>query len=300
MSKRHPEYSEAARYLRAGLDLSNADLYLIGDLLGPSLVRIHWTFWVEQDRWNPEFVYDPADIAHGASDPAWFQTDGWPSQGGSHEDIARRKWQRRADLWLQFYRGHAWHILDWLLYARQQDAAWLKNLDAGGHPKKLMKCRDLGALLAEADKGLRTRPKAGGDIMLGINDEVFVADLGASHTLVELLSPRALRKEGNRMHNCLRNGDYDCRIGELFKYYSVRDPDGTPLATLEVQIGHVLQFAGSLNNAPSEAIFDLMVPYAEKEGWHGLHEATAVLPVLAADDEDSEAAPAQPENRRRI
>ena len=178
MSTHDHEYLEAARYLKTGIDLSNADYHAIGDLLGPSLVRLHWRFWVEQDRWNPELVYAPADIAYGTSDPAWFQTDGWPEQGGSTEDIISRKWRRRADLWLQFHLRQVWHIVDWLLYARREDAVWLKNLDAQGHPKKLMKCGDLGALLAEADKGLRTRPKSGGDIVLGIDDEVFVTDLG--------------------------------------------------------------------------------------------------------------------------
>ncbi|MQY46103.1 hypothetical protein GAO09_08545 [Rhizobiales bacterium RZME27] len=301
MSKRDPEFLEASRHFKAVLDLSNADMFTIGDLLGPSLVREHWRYWQDQDRWNPELVYDPADIAHGAADPSWYQTDGCPSRGGSPADIASRKWRRRAELWMQFYGPHAWHIVDWLLYARRQNAAWLHNLDITGTPKKLIKCRDLGALLAEADKGLRSRPRAGGDILLGMDDEVFVADLGTSHTLVELLSPRALRKEGTRMHNCLRNGEYDCRLGQLFfSYYSVRDPNGKPLATLEVQLDQILQFTGPLNSAPSVAVSDLVIAYADEIGWKGLMEAIRGFPILAVDDERNVNASSTPPNRRVV
>lgn len=102
------------------------------------------------------------------------------------------------------------------------------------------------------------------------------------------------------MHNCLRNGDYDCRLGELFRYFSVRNPNGRPLATLELMGSTVIQFAGLLNTFPVPEVRDLMSAFAEESGWVGLLEAIVVLPDLrvGAVDVPEPAAPA--ENRRRI
>lgn len=265
----HPEWPDALGSLIGEIDLSNNNRLLIQDLIGPSLGKVFWTEWKAQDAIDDEIMHDPA----GGEDPAWWQIDGISAKGGSPEQISCRKWQQRARLWMQFVGPHVWHVADWLIVSRQTNQVWLANLDADGIPKKLRKCRRLDDLVREADKGLRNRRSAAA-IRLGPEDEVIVADLGVSHVLVELKTPRALRREGQRMHHCIGHGSYDGRLDDAdFRLLSVRDPNGKPLATLELS-GHVVrQFRGACNADPSSAVIDLVSAVADEWGWLGLAEA---------------------------
>ncbi|MBP2235239.1 hypothetical protein J2Z31_001731 [Sinorhizobium kostiense] len=262
----HPEYAVARRELVCELDVPDRIFYPVRHLVGCSLVRIFYSEWLRQDAIDPEWLRVVEE--HGGEE--WRRIDGWPEQGG---DFIRRKWAQRARLWVGRHSADIRHVVDWLINARSDNHAWLDNLDAQGYPKKLMKAGSLERLVREADKGLRARKVA--DVELGPEDEAFVAELGAGHTLVELLSPMALRKEGSIMRHCIGHGGYDWQLAEADRHiYSVRDPNGAPLATLEIHGIAVRQFRGPKNADPTPAVIDLVSKVAFDWGWLGLEEAS--------------------------
>lgn len=266
MSKyNNPEYGIARTRLVCELDVPDRIFYPVRHLVGCSIVRVFYNEWLRQDAVDPEWLR----VIEEYGGEEWHRIDGWPEQGG---DVVRRKWEQRARLWVGWHSADIRHVVDWLLNAQTEGHAWLANLGNDGYPKKLMKCGSLERLVREADKGLRARKVA--DVELGPDDEVFVADLGAGHTLVELLSPMALRKEGSRMGHCIGHGSYDWQLAETDRHlYSVRDPDGAPLATLEVHGSVVRQFRGAQNGHPPPAIIYLLADAAFTFGWLGLGEA---------------------------
>ncbi|AMD59389.1 hypothetical protein AWN88_14035 [Agrobacterium tumefaciens] len=255
----HPEYREAVFHLTCELDIPDRDLLPIRNLVGCSLGRIFWLDWLRQDAQDPQWMPTPGDH----DDPPWHRIDGMPELGEGH---IRRKWSRRAELWMQWHSIDAWHVADWLITAVADGHPWLANVDAAGYPKKLMKCGSLDRLVHEATKGLRQRNVR--DIILGPDDESFVYALGAGHTLVQLLSRAALRKEGLLMHHCIGRGTYDDLLGDPdVGFFSVRNLDGKPLATLEVRDGYVRQFRGPANGEPTDSVKDLIAPAIHAFGW---------------------------------
>lgn len=258
----HPEYREAIHHLVCELDMPDHILMPIRHLVGLSLGRIFWLDWLKSDAVDPEWIPTPGDH----EDPPWHRVDGCPEQGGNY---VYRKWSRRAQLWMQWNSIDAWHVTDWLVTAVAAEHAWLAKVDNKGCPKKLMKCGSLERLVFEATKGLRERNvKLAREVVLGLEDERFVADLGAGHTLVRLSSRAALRKEGLLMQHCIGQGGYDELLDDPnFKFLSVRDPDGKPLATLEIRGGFIRQFRAAGNADPSDAVKDLVAGAADAFGW---------------------------------
>ncbi|AMD61646.1 hypothetical protein AWN88_22665 [Agrobacterium tumefaciens] len=240
-------------------------MWPIKRLVECSLVRVFYNDWAKFDALDPEWMR--VILEHGGEE--WLRIDGWPEQGG---DVLRRKWARRSALWMGWHSIRANHVVDWLHVAQSEGHAWLGNLGSGGHPKKLLKCGSIERLFHEARKGLPVRKAS--DVALGPEDETFIADLGSGHTLVELLSPMALRKEGSFMRHCIGHGGYDWQLADPARHlYSVRDQQGTPLATLEIHGSAVRQFRGPKNADPTPAVIDLVSGVAADWGWMGLEEA---------------------------
>ena len=253
------EFEVAVLHLRGQLDIPDRTLAPIRNLVDCSLGRLFWKDWCDQDARDAEWMPTPGDH----DDPQWHRIDGWPEQGEGH---VHRKWSRRADLWLRWHSVDAWHVLDWLVTAQSDGHPWIANVDQHGHPKKLMKCHTLDRLVHEATKGLRQRNINA--IVLGPGDESFVHDLGAGHTLVRLLSRSSLRLEGLRMHHCLGHGGYDQLLGDPdCGFYSVRDRDGKPIATIEIEGGYIRQFCGPANNTPADAVTALACGAFDAFGW---------------------------------
>lgn len=254
-----PEYREAVFHLNRELDIPDRVLAPIRNLVECSLGRIFWLDWLLQDLEDPEWMPTPGEH----EDPEWNRIDGFPELG---DGATTRKWSRRATLWMQWHSVDAWHISDWLITAVADGHAWLANVDANGHPRKLMKCGSLDRLVFEATKGLRQRNLR--EIVLGPDDESFVLALGAGHTLVQLFSRAALRAEGLRMRHCIGQGAYDELLDDPdTAFFSVRDQNGKPLATLEIRSGYIRQFRGPTNIEPTAAVKDLIATAIEAFGW---------------------------------
>lgn len=249
----------------------------IRSLVECSLVRIFWNDFRRSDANDPKWIATPGDH----EDPAVHRIDGWPEHGVGLED---RKWSQRARLWMSWYSLDAWHVADWLVNAVSDSEPWLWNLDDDGHPKKLMKCGSLDRLVVEATKGLRDRnARMARELVLGPQDEHFVFDLGVGHTLVALRSRLALRKEGSLMHHCIGKGSYDDLLDDPdIEFLSVRDPEGEPLATMEIRNGFIRQFRALANAEPSPEIKDLVAGAADAFGWRDWRDR----PGSHADDPD--------------
>ena len=231
----------------------------IADLFAVSVGRAYWKYWNEADLRDSEWVEDGEGRFH--------QTDGWPEKGGEPADVWRRKWTRRATLFSSWNHEQINHVLDWLIAAANEPAAWIANLDPQGQPKKLMKCRSLERLTHEADKAMRRQNASLSEraAQLGIDDEHFVHDLGAGHALVRLLSERALDMESARMHHCIGHGAYDSQLySGRSQLLSVRDQDGKPVATLQVfhfeGRDYLARFYGPFNKKPEDHLHDLIAP----------------------------------------
>lgn len=264
------------------LDLPDRYDRVIRELVIPGLGRVLMRFWIAQDLVDPDFMADPED---DADEPQWYQIRDWPQRTGTPDGTPQSKWSRRTSLYFRWYGQHVMHVVDWLIYADRINAPWLQNLDGHGRPKKLLKCMDLQQLVHEADKGLRYRAgnydDPGGVSMEALPaltdcDEVGVADLGVGYALVRLQTPHALLVEGGRMHHCIGHGSYDNYLfNPNYQFLSVRDPDGQPVATLEIAAGVVLQFRGPGNVDPSRAVVELLSAYASESKWLCYESAAA-------------------------
>lgn len=268
------EWEAAMRALVVAIDLQDHLLRPIRDLINPGLGRVFFRFWQQ----------------HAGDDQ--------PEIGVTSSEDSDCKWRMRAEAWYELHNLEVSHVIDWLIVSREMNQYWLRNVDDLGNPKKLTKCGTLDRLVVEATKGLRHRTTQP-EIAIDRDEEVRIADLGDGYSLVQILTPNALRREGGRMHNCLRHGDHGTILGwSTTRYYSVRDPDDKPLGTLERHGAWVRQFAGPCNMAPTRDIIDRVAAVAEARGWLDLHAATSEFP----DPEDDVPGVPVPvfENRRRF
>ena len=229
--------------------------FRVGDLWLMSVGRIYLRDWGRRDAEDPEY-YD------GKSTSGWRDGDVAES-----DDRLRRKWADRSRIYVSDHADALYLIGDWLYGAAEEHADWLRNIDEKGRPRKLMKCGTIAQLLHEAWKWHRRREQqqqsTSSSSQLGLDDEHFVQCLRAGHTLVRLMSPRALDRESEHMRHCIGWGGYDTKVNQAndYRYFSVRDEDGKPVATIEAQ--HlssqwvVTQFFAAHNVEPSPDIRDL-------------------------------------------
>lgn len=83
--------------------------------------------------------------------------------------------------------------------------------------------------------------------------------------------------EGSGLRHCIGQGAYDDKLrDDDYRFYSVRDPDGLRLATVETKRGVILQFLGRENHKPDRALTDLVDGFRGELGWRTLEEDLAV------------------------
>lgn len=266
---RELEKATALGALARELELDVLGRRPIRDLMFASAGRLYWTFWRRHDARDPVWYQDP--------DGQYHQIDGWPGRSDSPTDpaISVRKWERRAALWHAAHPTSVEHVIDWLYVSYEEQHAWLANVDEFGRPRKLLKFSTMSDLVQEADKWVERHYRgtvADRSKKLNRNDEIFDADLGAGYTLVRLLSPAALDVESARMRHCIGHGAYDRRLSHPdCAYYSVRDDEGQPVATLEIlrlrEHWVINQFSGHRNGTPPEHVHDLFAGVAHSKGW---------------------------------
>jgi hypothetical protein len=167
-----------------------------------------------------------------------------------------------AGLTVNAYAQAIYHIKDWLKASLVNDLPWLRNLDAKDRPKKLMKCRDIDALVHEADKDMRKQNAAIARKPLAKGEEVLEFQCADGWSIVRLLTPSALDRESVVMQHCIGNGAYDERLtSEQFRYFSLRDPAGKRHGTMEVSGSTLLQFYGKQNAVPIEKYLRIALPF---------------------------------------
>jgi hypothetical protein len=154
------------------------------------------------------------------------------------------------------------HIVDWLKAALINNAPWLRNLDAEGRPKKLMKFGTLDAIRREADKDMLRRARQAFRSDLPPNSEEVVATLEGGYTVVRLLTVEALDAESAEMHHCVGDGAYDESLSDGNSVLlSLRDPNGKAHATIEIVDNLVEQVQGKQNRTPAAKYLPLLVSF---------------------------------------
>lgn len=203
---------------------------------------------------------------------------------GGHPDPEYRRatkdrWRahQRAEYFVQRYGSMTRHVVDWLTVAVREDHAWLRDVDDRGRPKKLLKSGSIKALFDEAERQLRIvaqrqRQSALVDTNYALTsrDIKWTASIGDDLNLVQLLSAAALDEETAFMGHCIGLGSYDTKVvgdQRRFSYWSVRNDDGIPLATLEVREKVVVQLCGRGNAHAPKPVRRAVERYMESVGW---------------------------------
>lgn len=92
-------------------------------------------------------------------------------------------------------------------------------------------------------------------VSIEAREERLVATLTNGMTVVEMLTAAALDRESAIMQHCVGNGSYDPHLGGGSKaFYSIRDANGKPHVTLEVNLHNrsISQTRGKQNTVPTE------------------------------------------------
>lgn len=240
------------------LDLDNVRDARLAHCILLSIGRVYLRYWTGEDA-SDRVSYDLPGGRH-------MVADGYDMI--QHRVLPTLKWRQRATIYEIAFGDHVRHVVDWLTVAVENNAPWLTNTDAKNRPKKLMKCGSIEALAAEADKAMMKALQASGvRAPLPDTDERVIITLGEL-SLVRLLTPSALDVESTAMRHCIGLGSYDDLLSlPGLEYYSVRDTDNRPLATLEIGDGVILQMSGPRKSHCVSAAYDFIIAIRDDLGW---------------------------------
>ena len=105
---------------------------------------------------------------------------------------------------------------------------------------------------------------------------------GSEASVFQLTTPESLRREGDRMENCVAVYDDAVRLGEC-EVYSLRDKDGASQATIEVDpAGNVLQVKGHANGPVKPAYRRAVHDFVRSRGYIVLDDFENLAHVTAA------------------
>lgn len=247
------------------------------DLFIVSIGRVFLQEFSRQDAIDPEIMIHPR-FQHACAIDGWSWT-----RRDDPEAYLRDKWSQRISIYLSAYGHQLTHIRDWLLVAAAEAHPWIANKDSKGRPKKLMKCGSVAQLMHEAEKWHRRDPVAEvAQRALGPDDVRWQTELCAGFHLVRLLSPEALDAETMALRHCIGRGSYDRRLEQPdYEYLSVRDGEGTPVATLEVFRGMLVQCRGVRNADPAPEVIAVVDRYMSERAAAEDREYEALVDQLA-------------------
>ncbi|MGO7115597.1 PcfJ domain-containing protein [Rhizobium johnstonii] len=266
MAKITDQELRAARLaLARELDVDRHNAFNFHELFFDSVARVYVNWWLKEDVDNG-VIYDVgADV----------RVDGWQYGGDqSQEAVLKRKWEARAMVFVVLHRDDIRHVVDWLEVSAAEMHPWTQRRDGAGHVPKLMKASTIRDLAREADKWLRQAPAVAAELEPydPSEHELPFHDLGAGYTLVRLLTARALDQETAVLRHCVGHGAYDELVSTgRAEIYSVRAPNGTPEATVEIRVDgdnrYLTQFRAAKNAKPERHVRDLVVGAMADLGW---------------------------------
>lgn len=215
---------------------------------------------------SPRLSFEHSEMPHTSSPYAAYASD---PETSALLDACVGRIARRDGNDFVIESGHIHHIADWLRAAIANDEPWLKNVDEHGRPKKLLKFGSVDAILREADKAMIKAAQKLRSVKLVDGDEEFVEMLEVGYYVVQLLTPAALDQESAEMQHCIGGGGYDRNLDDgEHNYFSLRDQNGKPHVTIEVENGRLTQFQGKQNTFPVEKYRKLFVPFIKARHWH--------------------------------
>lgn len=167
------------------------------------------------------------------------------------------------------------NIVDWLQRSVREDAAWLRDADADGRPKRLLSASLFIDLEREAD---RDKDAECAELAKSISqsDETEVEAFHDGYHLMRLLTQKAVHLEAGRMRHSVGMGeDWDMFEAGEVAYYSLRRSDGFPVATMEATFdaygqGILMCLEGHRNSSVSDEHQAMLLPWFRKQGWEGV------------------------------
>ena len=200
--------------------------------------------------------------------PDHIHTVSHPPELNALLDLCVGRLKRRAGTLPHINPEHLRHISDWLRAALANDEPWLKNVDAQGRQKKLLKFGSIDAIVREADKAMLKAAQKLRGVTLVDGDEELVETLQDGYYVVRLLTPAALDRESAEMQHCIGGGGYDARLNDgKHQYLSLRDPQGKAHVTMEIVGRELVQYQGKQNAPPVRRYADKLVPFIRSSGF---------------------------------
>lgn len=164
----------------------------------------------------------------------------WGTEMGVTHAVDQLTWEKQVEARDLMYE--AWTKIDELVNAFGSIVRWVEEsgVNLGDYTAD--------AARAEALEWARLRPK--GDVVRG--DVVY--EFSDGWTFQELSTKKQLECEGEMVDHCVKHYS-PSQIGKKYRIFSLRDPDGNPVATLEWSVPRefVYQFKGMSNQTPGKA-----------------------------------------------
>lgn len=161
----------------------------------------------------------------------------------------------------------------WITDALTSKRPWVERLDNEGRPDRLQQISTLedaqNRVDKDAERNLKEQFSEAG-MMLGRKQRQghikIIRKLPDGNFWIQLLTGSALREEGNLMHHCLGNGTYDPFIRrEGTAIYSLRNSNGFPQVTMQVENGVLLQCRDGENAPPLAENMDAVRAFIQEK-----------------------------------
>jgi len=193
--------------------------------------------------------------------PAWLAAK-WNTQEVWH------KFNARKDIRLP---GKVFMTVNWLEDVIAHDLDWLYNTDEKGRPKKLLKISSFDQLwnvMEKEERNISLKKRREAEIKLrsgNLKDDFrTVMKFEDGFHIVELRTAQALDIEGDFLEHCIGDGQYDyCLGGNVSAFYSLRNDEGLPCATLRIEkdIMMLLSASGRRNALPKNNILPYIATF---------------------------------------
>lgn len=170
------------------------------------------------------------------------------------------------------------HVYDWLKAAQQNGETF--TID------KLQKLGSLDASVVAANKYFTAQNHKNKNVFEDDADTKTVMTFEDGSRIVQLLTTKALRREGPAMNHCIGGGGYDRSLRQgICTFYSLRDEKNQPHATFQVMTDNnsLHQCKGKGNQPPIQKYMPMVSAFIMREKFN-IKESVRHTGIIRASD----------------